>query len=90
MQRLYRLVAILDVLLSFAELAVTAKIPYVRPLMFEKGKILFVFSVLLLVIFFIVLGHGILNLQNARHPCVEKQEEVSFISNQICLEKSKS
>jgi len=32
-------------------------------------------------------GAGILRLENARHPCVENQEEISFIANDLSFEK---
>lgn len=59
-----RLVAELDVYVAFAESAVFAPIPYIRPTIVESNDII---------------------LEGARHPCVEMQEDLSFIENDVSL-----
>lgn len=65
------LLAELDVLLSFADLAVSAPTPYVRPTVTPQGE-------------------GDIVLEGSRHPCVEVQDDVSFIPNDCRLERGKS
>jgi DNA mismatch repair protein MSH2 len=64
-----KLVAELDLYVTFADVAVYAPIPYVRPVM----KV-----------------HGDIMLKSSRHPCVERQDDVSFIENDVELIDSKS
>uniref|UniRef100_A0A1B6FWF4 DNA mismatch repair protein MSH2 n=1 Tax=Cuerna arida TaxID=1464854 RepID=A0A1B6FWF4_9HEMI len=64
LQSLGHLVAQLDVLTSLAMVAVSAPVPYVRPVMHAKDT-------------------GILSLKQARHPCLEMQEAVSYIANDV-------
>ena len=63
--------ALLDCVSSFANAAVNAPIPFVRPKILPKGS-------------------GIIKLTGSRHPCVEGNEEVVFISNDVHLEKGES
>lgn len=58
------ILAKLDVLTSFAVVAASAPIPYVRPKMLPFGA-------------------GVMNLKQARHPCVEMQDSVSYIPNDV-------
>ncbi|CAI5466357.1 unnamed protein product [Closterium sp. Yama58-4] len=65
------LIAEMDVLQGFAELAASAPTPYVRPSISgpEEGDIV---------------------LEDSRHPCVEVQDDVSFIPNHCRLERGRS
>ena len=38
-------------------------------------------------VFFDASGEGDINLGSSRHPCLEMQEDVSFISNDVELQK---
>uniref|UniRef100_A0A1B6KJA7 DNA mismatch repair protein MSH2 n=1 Tax=Graphocephala atropunctata TaxID=36148 RepID=A0A1B6KJA7_9HEMI len=64
LQSLSHLIAQLDVLTSLALVAVSAPVPYVRPVMHPSGT-------------------GVLSLKQARHPCLEMQESVSYIANDV-------
>ncbi|KAL2919102.1 MSH2 protein [Polyrhizophydium stewartii] len=67
LELLNQLIAHIDVIVSFAHVAVHAPIQYVRPKMAPMGD-----------------GSGIV-LKGARHPCVEIQDDVSFIENDVSL-----
>lgn len=58
------IVATLDVLILFANLAVSAKVPYVRPILKLPDE-------------------GVLKLQKVRHPCLEQQDHIDFIPNDV-------
>ncbi|TFY67631.1 hypothetical protein EVG20_g3870 [Dentipellis fragilis] len=61
----------LDVILSFAQVAVNAPEVYVKPTIIEKGT-------------------GDLILKEARHPCLEVQDDMSFIPNDVEMVKNES
>ncbi|XP_056014068.1 DNA mismatch repair protein Msh2-like isoform X2 [Ostrea edulis] len=65
---LNELIAQLDVLVSFAVLAVSAPIPFVCPSLLSMGS-------------------GKIRLTDARHPCLELQEDISFIPNDVRFDK---
>ncbi|KAI0711342.1 DNA mismatch repair protein [Earliella scabrosa] len=61
----------LDVIISFAHVAVNAPETYVKPEILEKGS-------------------GSLVLTEARHPCLEVQDDVNFIPNDVEMIKDES
>lgn len=69
MRRMCDLLATLDVIISFAGVSFASPIPYVRPIIHEKGS-------------------GVLRLINARHPCLERQDNVFFIPNDVEFSKN--
>jgi DNA mismatch repair protein MSH2 len=60
----------LDVLTSFAEVAAAAPIPYVRPTLHDEGV-------------------GVMILKQLRHPCLEVQDGISFIANDVYFKQGK-
>jgi DNA mismatch repair protein MSH2 len=71
---------------SFAHVAVNAPEAYVKPRVFEKGSSIYrprscpLRSCL-------HIGTGDLVLKEARHPCLEVQDEISFIPNDVEMVK---
>ncbi|CAD5124214.1 DgyrCDS12512 [Dimorphilus gyrociliatus] len=58
----------LDVLSTFAEVAVGAPIPYCCPEIFDSEE-------------------GIIDIKNLRHACVERQDDVAYIANDILMKR---
>ncbi|KAA1473044.1 DNA mismatch repair protein [Dentipellis sp. KUC8613] len=71
LEHLNGVLAHLDVILSFAQVAVNAPEAYVKPTILDKGA-------------------GDLILKEARHPCLEVQDDMSFIPNDVEMVKNES
>lgn len=71
LEALSMVLAHLDVIVSFAQAAVYAPVPYVRPKMHP-------------------LGTGRTVLKEARHPCLEVQDDMRFIPNDVQLVRDES
>lgn len=81
MESLDDLVAHLDVIVSFAHVSANAPSSYVKPEVLDRGTApcLWLFENVLTSF----LGKGDLRLEEARHPCLEVQDEISFIPNDV-------
>ncbi|KAF7291906.1 DNA mismatch repair protein 2 [Mycena indigotica] len=71
LETLDNVIAHLDVILSFAHVAVNATDAYVKPKVTPRGT-------------------GDLVLRDARHPCLEAQDDINFIPNDVEMVKNKS
>lgn len=81
MESLDDLVAHLDVIVSFAHVSANAPSSYVKPVVLDRGKAPWAVIVEQVLIHFP--GKGDLRLNEARHPCLEVQDEISFIPNDV-------
>ncbi|KDN35895.1 DNA mismatch repair protein [Tilletiaria anomala UBC 951] len=83
LEQLNIILAELDVLLSFAYVSGSAPIPYTKPLMVDSSS---------------SFGNGqgsdgtspTLKIEEGRHPCLEVQEDISFIPNDTVMEPQDS
>ncbi|KAI0305145.1 DNA mismatch repair protein [Multifurca ochricompacta] len=82
LESLNGVLAHLDVVLSFAHVAVNAPEAYVKPIVAEKGSSNQLSMGLP--------RTGDLILKDARHPCLEVQDDISFIPNDVEMVKDKS
>ena len=73
LESLAGVLAHLDVIVSFAHVAVHAPSAYVRPKMHPRGS-----------------EEGKTILKEARHPCLEMQDDVQFITNDVKLQRGSS
>ncbi|TNY21324.1 muts domain V-domain-containing protein [Rhodotorula diobovata] len=71
LESLNTVLAHVDVIASLANSALNAPIPYIKPVVYERGA-------------------GSLRLEEARHPCLEVQEGIDFIANDVSLERDHS
>lgn len=81
MESLDDLVAHIDVIVSFAHVSANAPSSYVKPEVLERGAPPLVVMIENVLTHFP--GKGDLRLEEARHPCLEVQDEISFIPNDV-------
>ncbi|KAI8873772.1 DNA mismatch repair protein MSH2 [Ramicandelaber brevisporus] len=78
MEHLNSIIAKLDVLLSFAHVSVHAPTPYVRPNIIKPAESENDDD------------NGCIVLDSARHPCLEVQDDVAFIPNNVNITRKES
>lgn len=71
LELLDNLIAAVDVVVSFAHVSANAPVPYVKPVIKERGS-------------------GDVVVRGARHPCLEVQDDIQFISNDHEMRKGSS
>lgn len=79
LERLASSIAHLDVIVSFAHASIHAPIPYVRPKLYPRSSDCRANDVA-----------GETRLKETRHPCLEQQDEVQFITNDVHLSPSEA
>lgn len=77
LERLAAVVSHLDVIIAFAHASVHAPIPYTRPKLYPRASDCAAQS---------IAGETV--LKEARHPCLEQQDDVNFITNDVHLAPS--
>lgn len=70
---------------SFAHVSASAHPLYVRPAITEMGKCVEV--TIRPPSMSLPAGKGDIILSECRHPCVEQQDDIVFISNDVCLSR---
>lgn len=80
-ERLGTVLSHLDVIISFAHASIHAPIPYTRPKLYPRSSECADASTT-------DTSSGETNLLEARHPCLEQQDDVSFITNDVQLSPS--
>ena len=85
---LNNLIAELDIFVSFAQVALSSQSEYVRPKLHGLGIFHETFCLLLSLkinfqVLSLLLGSGILKLKDSRHPCLELQDGINFIPNDV-------
>ncbi|MQM09561.1 hypothetical protein Taro_042438 [Colocasia esculenta] len=83
----------LDVLASFADLAVSCPTPYTRPDITPSFMQFFCFAIVEEVFISasqVLQDEGDIILEGSRHPCVEAQDGINFIPNDCTLVRGKS
>ena len=76
-ERLASVLSHLDVIVAFSHASIHAPIPYTRPKLFPRASECIAQSI-----------PGATHLLEARHPCLEQQDDVSFITNDVHLSPS--
>ena len=79
-EKVARVLAELDVLNGFAVLSTSAPVPYVRPILLDSMDSADAMGG----------KHQSIILKGSRHPCVEAQDSVSFIPNDVSMKKGDS
>jgi len=73
---------------SFAHVSANAPTQYIKPVVIERGDNSDVATIKPILIE--VSGSGDLIVKEARHPCMEVQDDISFIPNDVEMIKDKS
>jgi len=76
-ERLASILSHLDVIVAFSHASIHAPIPYTRPKLYPRASECIAQSI-----------PGSTSLLEARHPCLEQQDDVSFITNDVHLHPS--
>ena len=79
-KELDNLLTYLDVMVSLANASLIPSTPYIRPKLLPKGLCAYIFESLTECID-TTIGSGKIEVRQVRHPCLELQEDVSYIPN---------
>ena len=75
------------VLCSFSHVSASAPTPYVRPSLTAMGEVAPYINPDSSAL---ITGEGNIELKDCRHPCMEQQDDISFISNDVSLIRGES
>ena len=93
LEKLNEIIAHLDAIINFAHVTLNAPTAYIRPVVHAKGtsrKFYVVETASPHTIAHLTTGEGNVRLVESRHPCLEVQDDITFIPNDVSMIRGES